>query len=229
MTNGHSIDDPFRIGKAYTIRAAANLAEVSPGTVRNWLYGTTTGDMKAVFGRKSRSSEDAAMVSFLELAEIIVVARFRRLRLKLQRIRDAHDYARGKYELTFPFAHLELRSIGGHILHEFEESQPGRGPHFVVLSAPGQYVLPGIVQDELQRFDYSDEDKLATRWYPYGRDLPVVVDPRFAGGQPTIAGRGVTVEMLKKRWKEGRESFHSIARDFRLKAPMVEAVLQRVA
>jgi uncharacterized protein (DUF433 family) len=223
------VDDPFRIGKAYTIREAAALADVSPGTVRNWLYGTTKGDMKAVFGGKTKPAEEVAMVSFLELAEVIVAARFRKLRLKLQRIRAAHDYAKKHYNLAYPFAHLELRSIGGHVLHEFEEREPENGPHFVVLSAPQQFVLPDIVDDELGRFDYSEEDKLATRWYPFGRDLPVVVDPRFGGGQPTIEGRGVTVEVLKKRWKEGKESFQSIARDFRLKAPIVEAVLQRVA
>jgi len=225
-----SIDDRFRTGKVYTIRQAADLASVSPGTVRNWLYGTTTTEgyeMSPIFGDKKGGIEETARVSFLELAELIVVARFRKVRIKLQRIRDAHSFARREWDLAYPFAHLNLTSIGGHVLREFQEEVPGQG-RFVVLSAPNQYVLPGIVENELERFDYSDADRFVTRWHPYGRDIPVVVDPHYGGGKPTIAGRGVSVEILCRRWKAG-ESFASIARDFRLRPPEVEAVLQRVA
>lgn len=230
--NGHKVDDPFRMGKAYTIREAATLADVSPGTVRNWLYGSTKGDMEPAFGQKVKASDEPAMVSFLDLAEIIVAARFRKVGIKLQRIRDAHDNARREYPaIAYPFAHLDLSSLGGHVLQnlrEYDESHPAPGPRFVVLSSLGQYVLPQLVEEETRHFEYSKEDQLATRWYQYGPDLPVVVDPRFGGGKPTIAGRGVSVEIILRRWKAG-EKIPSIAQDFRLKAPIVEAVLQRVA
>lgn len=183
--------------------------------------------MRPVFGGKEKTPDEVARVSFLELSELILAARFRKLKIKLPRIRQAHDFARREWGQEYPFAHFDLLSLGGHILRRFEETEPGPG-RFVVLTAPDQYVLPDLVEDELRRFDYNDEDRLATRWYPYGRDIPVVVDPRFAGGRPTIAGRGVTVEILRKRWKAG-ESFDSIARDFKLKPPLVEAVLRHVA
>ena len=248
-----TIEDRFRTGKVYTIRQAAVLGGVSPGTVRNWLWGSrphspdseeeeprtqpafgtplalSPYEVEPVFGSRPRTSE-IAMVSFLELSEVIVVAKFRQRKIKLQRIRDAYEFARSEWELEYPFAHLNLKSLGGHLLARFEDQRPGNGTgHLVVLSSPGQYVLPQLVQEELAHFDYSDEDKFAARWHPYGRDLPVVVDPRFAGGKPTIKGRGITVEMLYRRWTIGRESFKSIARDFHLKAADVEAVLQRVA
>ncbi|MDP2675397.1 MAG: DUF433 domain-containing protein [Dehalococcoidia bacterium] len=230
MTSVSTIDDRFRTGKAYTIRQAAYLAEVSPGTVRNWLWGSTTAygyEMAPVFGRKDKP-EEVAQVSFLELSELIVAARWRKGRIKLHRIRDAHDFARTEWNLQYPFAHLNLTTIGGHILRRFEEKYPSAGPSFVVLSSPSQYVLPDFVLDELAQFVYNEADQFAERWYRYGREIPVVVDPHYAGGKPTIAGRGVSVEILHKRWKAG-ESFKSIARDFRLKQGDVEAVLQKVA
>lgn len=225
-----TIEDLFRVGKSYTIREAANLAEVSHGTVRNWLYGAAPPSgyvMEPVFGGKEKRAEQAARVSFLELAELVVAARFRKKNLKLARIRDAHEFARNEWELSHPFAHLNLTSIGGHILARFEEETPGQG-NFVVLSSSEQYVLPHVVQEELDRFDYSEEDKFAERWHLYGRDVPIVVDPRYAGGRPTIAGRGVSVDILHRRWKAG-ESVAYIAYDFRLKRTEVEAVLQHVA
>ena len=223
------IRDRFRTGKAYTIRQAANLASVSQGTVRNWLWGSSTPQgyqMEPVFGSRAKP-EEVAQVSFLELSELIVAARFRKHHIKLARVRAAHNFARNEWSLQYPFAHLNLTSVGGHVLRRFEEENPGVGPSFVVLSSPEQYILPGLVQDELTRFDYSDDD-FAERWHPYGREIPVVVDPRFAGGRPTIKGRGISVEILHKRWKAG-ESFKSIAYDFRLAQKDVEAVLQQVA
>ena len=225
------IEDRFRTGKTYSIRQAANLAGVSQGTVRNWLYGTNAPDgyeMEPVFGAaKEKAADEPAMVSFLELSELIVAARFRKLKIKLFRIREAHDFAREEWKLQYPFAHLKLTSIGGHILHQFEEQHPGPG-RFVVLSSPQQYVLHHMVQDELERFEYSKVDQFAERWHPYGKEVPIVVDPRFAGGKPTIAGRGVSIEIVRKRWK-AHERVASIAKDFRLKPFQVEAILQHIA
>ncbi len=226
MSDDHTtIDDPFRTGKTYSVSQAAALAKVSQGTVRNWLFGGREVD--PVFGQKGRHPDQLALVSFLELSELIVAARFRKLRIQLQRIREAHDFASKQWEVDYPFAHLNLQSIGGHILSKFEEEQPARGGHFVVLSSPKQHLLPGLVSEELARFDYA-ADKFAARWFPFGREVPVVVDPRFSAGQPTIVDRGVRVEIIRKRWKAG-EPVSSIARDFELEPPQVEAVLQRVA
>jgi uncharacterized protein (DUF433 family) len=230
MKTSAVFEDQFRTGKVYTIRQAAHLAGVSQGTVRNWLFGSTPKrgySMEPVFGDKERTSE-AARVSFLELSELVIAARFRRLNIRLQRIRLAHEFARKEWKVPYPFAHFELTSIGGHILRKFEEQAPSEGPRFVVLSSPDQVVLPDLVIDETENFDYSPIDKFAERWHLFGRGIPVVVDPRFAGGEPTIEGRGVRVEILRRRWKAG-ESFADIARDFRLKPVEVEAVLQKVA
>lgn len=232
MDNVLTIDDRFRTGKAYTVRQAADLAGVSPGTVRNWLYGSSAPsgyEMEPIFGTaKAKRPEQIARLSFLELSELIVAARFRKLRIKLPRIRAGHDYAKSRWGLEFPFAHLKLTSVGGHILREFEEADPAPGGRFVVLSSPNQYVLPGIIKNELEQFDYSEEDSFAERWYPFGRDVPAVLDPRFAGGKLTIRGRGVSVDIVSKRWRAG-EKVASIASDFKLSPPDIEAVLQHVA
>ena len=232
MVKISTIDDPFRVGKAYTFREAAKLAGVSTGTVRNWLYGTTTPDgyeMQPVFEAKRQSQHEIARVSFLELSELVVAARFRHRRIKLPRIRKAHEFDRAEWEMSHPFAHLDLASLGGHILARFEEKSPDPSQgHFVVLTSSGQQVLlPELVREELARFDYA-EDSFAERWHPYGRDVPVVVDPHYAGGRPTIAGSGVSVEIIHQRWKAG-EKVAYIALDFRLRRADVEAALQHVA
>ena len=44
---------------------------------------------------------------------------------------------------------------------------------------------------------------LAAQWYPAGKSLPIVVDPRISSGVPTIKGRGVTIQVIHKRFKAG--------------------------
>ena len=85
-----------------------------------------------------------------------------------------------------------------------------------------------LVEQELSQFDYNPDDHFASRWYRYGREVPVVVDPHVAGGRPTIEGSNVSVDVIRKRWKAG-ERVAYIAHDFQLRRADVEAVLQSVA
>jgi uncharacterized protein (DUF433 family) len=171
------------------------------------------------------------MVSFVELIEIVVVARFRKgspssRSLSLERLRRAHSYAREALGVPYPFASLKLKEFGGHILHEFEAHE-GPGPGFMALDASGQWVLPGLVREEIERnIDFNGQ--FAERWFPRGRGARLVVDPRIAAGRVTIAGSGVTVETLRRRWRAG-EPIHSIAEDYELRPDAVEEILQLVA
>ena len=217
----------IRTGKAYSIAQAARLAETSPATVRRWLFGYDAPGhrMSPVFGARSRREESPVVVSFLELAEIIVVSRFRqggpsRRPLSLARMRRAHEFAREQFG-PYPFASLRLIEFGGHVLHEFEEQEPG--PRLAALDMHGQYALPQIVEQTLITFEYDGE--YVSRWYPRGKDVPIVVDPRYGGGQPTVLGRGVTVDIIRRRFKSG-QSIEFIAEDYDLEASIVQEAIR---
>ena len=222
------VSDPFRTGKAYTIAQAAALAQTSAGTIRNWLFGDPDRMEPVLIGR-SRNSHGIQRVSFLELLDLVVVARYRRWRIDLEKIREAHKFAQREWELAYPFASLNLLPLGGHVLRQYEELQKTSG-QFVVMTSPGQFVLPEIVQDAVRNFDFDSEnqDPFATRWHCYGRDVPVVVDPHFGGGMPTVEGSGVTVDIIVKRRKAG-ETKRSIANDFNLPFSTVDQVLKHAA
>lgn len=219
-------EDVFRTGKAYTIREAARLAGIYPATAKRWLHGyTAKGKVRSrpVFGHRKESP----WVSFLELAELIIVARFRQRRVTLETLRQAHQYASEAMNERFPFASLKLAQFGPHVLHQFAEANPDK-PSLVVLDLKGQYMLPTFVAEEIKHFDYNRKDELADRWYPLGPETPIVIDPHYGGGQPTIKGRGVTVNILLRRWKAG-EKIESIAENYRLDPGLVEDVLRLAA
>jgi len=186
-TNGH---ERWRTGPLYTISEAAHLANVHPTTVRRWLFGSQTASvqMQPVFGHPDRSRQ-GIIVSFLQLAEIVSVSKFRRKRISLERLRRAHRYTRHVSHLDYPFARLSLGTIGVNILAEFERQEPGAT--FLVLNPiSGQLTLPGYVEEAIETFEF--EDDLAARWFPLG--MTVTLYTRYSY-QP-IALRPETLILL---------------------------------
>jgi uncharacterized protein (DUF433 family) len=187
--------------------------------------------MAPVFGVRDA---EARRLSFLELVELVVASRFRKAddqghAIPLERIRSAHDYARKHWNLPYPFASLRLREEGGHILRDFDENEPG-GPS-LAIDVGGQWTLPGPVREEVEEhleFSTTPEDPFAIRWHPYGRRVPIVLDPQLAGGQPTVEGRGITIETLQQRHAAG-ESAASLARDYDLPIRTLRSIFDRAA
>ena len=222
----------------YTILEAAQLAGTTHATVRKWLTGySVPGHAMAPVFDKNREGQrgEPILVSFLELVEIVVVAGFRHgsssaHSISLERLRRAHEYAKREFALPYPFASLPLREAGGHVLHAFDVETPG-GPR-LALDLGGQWELPGMVRTELERLDFDKNqavvDPYPVRWFPKGRDVQIVVDPHLAAGRPTIFGRGITVDTIRRRWLHG-EPILSIANDYELEPEIVEKALQYAA
>jgi uncharacterized protein (DUF433 family) len=116
---------------------------------------------------------------------------------------------------------MRLESIGGHIVHFLRKGKSVDS--FQAMDTLEQWTLPGLLRETIDQIEYDQE--LASRWFPIGKDVPIVVDPRVSTGQPVIQGRGVTVQAIQKRFRSGlRIDF--IAKDFDMEADLVETVLQ---
>lgn len=216
----HTSDNKWRTEPLYTIAESAHLTHVSHQTIRNWLYGyrVKDRDVLPILGKQ----EKAPQVSFLQLAEILIVGGFRKNKVHINRIRDAHDFAQSQWGVEYPFASLNLEPLGGHILHRFDEEQPGVSLATLDTKLQ-QWTLPGFVLDTIHRFDY--ELEFAARWYPKGKRVPIVVDPQISAGLPTIKNRRVTIETIRKRFKaDYTPSF--IASDLKLTQNEVFAALR---
>jgi len=223
MATSTDVLNGWRTKPEYTITQAAKLAGTSSATVRRWLYGyeSERAQMRPVFGTKEKAKEANVEVSFLQLAEIVVVCRFRHRRIKLERLRRAHHYARNEFHIEYPFASLKLKTDGAHVLSVFQEREPGVS--LLSLDQYGQWTLPGDVVKTLEAFEF--EEELAARWFPLGKTVPLVIDPRYGAGRPTIPERRLTVETIYKRWKAG-QTIKFIASDFKLLPSLVETTLQ---
>ena len=217
--NGHN---GWRTQPMYSFSEAGHLAHVSASTVRNWLHGYTAqyGEVQPLF---KAPLEIGAMVSFLRLVEIVVAGNFRKAEgVSFQTVRRAYDNTRNQWNLDYPFAHLRLQALGGHIVQRLRSERPGRSVQ--ALDKPQQWTLPGLVLEMVHQLDY-DELDLASRWYPVGKMVPIVVDPRISAGLPTVLGRGVTITVIHNRFKAGQR-LKFIAQDFDLEPNIIEEAIR---
>ncbi|TAK22560.1 MAG: DUF433 domain-containing protein [Chloroflexota bacterium] len=211
----------LRSEKAYTIGQAARLAGISAATARRWL---------AAIGRDHAEVRDPdLLLSFFELIELVVFARFRAQPnpVKVERIARAHAFAGTEFGTLHPFASLKLLQLGGHVLHHFDIETAVHVADWIALDMAGHPTLPGLVQSELDRnVDY--RDGFAGVWHPRGRGVPIIVDPYIAGGRPVLEGHGITIETMQRRWAAG-ESFDELAVDYDLSRAAIERAVQAVS
>lgn len=207
----------------YAFGEAAHLVRVSPGTIRNWVLGYEGKD-RSIHPVFETPEVQSPMVSFLQLIEVAVVGRFRKShRYSLEKVRRAYGNAQQLFGLDYPFAHMKLEPLGGHIVGWMRGEEPDSS--LQALDQPQQWTLPGVVLEVIRQFDYDPVQHLAERWYPVGKDVPIVIDPRLSSGVPTLKGHGVTIENIYKRFK-ARQRINFIAQDLSVEADLVETVLQ---
>ncbi len=207
----------FRTTRLYTIGEAARFAKVTPETVRRWLFGTVDQAPVLNYG----PDREKYVVSFLELVELVIARRFRRRNVRIERIREGHDYARTELGIPYPFAWQNLAVQGGRILREFQEKNPGSP--LVELNEGQQATLPGMVLVEFEALEWAD-DEFAERWFPCGKQVPIVIDPQVGAGAPTVVGRRLTVQSIYKRRKAGY-SMTRIAKDTGMRVDDVDQIL----
>ena len=212
--------DSWRTSPIYTIPEAARLAKTSSGTVRRWIVGAETSG--PIFTSARTDSHDLAEVSFLQLVEIVVASYFRTEgRVSLDVVRQAYSNAKNLLSVEYPFASLKLEPLAGHIILRLRESSRGQG--LPAIDIPGLSTIPGFRIDVLDTIEYDTE--FATKWWPAGKHRPIVVDPRFSAGLPTIPKRRITIENIRKRWLAG-QTIEFISSDLSLEGATVEDALR---
>lgn len=216
-----NIAEKWRTQPMYSFGEAARLADVSITTVRNWFCGYTTRgdvDMPPLF---HAGPAGGSMISYLQLIETVVAARFRMVdNVHYRDVCAAYRNAKKILRVDYPFAHIKMESLGGHIIARLEGEEVGESLQY--LDSPPQWALPGLVLETIHQFQY--EGDFAAKWFPLGKEYPIVIDPRIGSGIPTIEGRGISVSTIIKRRRAGLD-IDFIAQDLELESDLVETAL----
>ena len=131
-------------------------------------------------------------VSFHTLVEFYIFYQLKESGVSTQRILKAHKDLSEMFKTPFPFAKSEIlngiNSFGKKIVFELTHGD------IIDLDSTKQLNLK-FIKSFMKKLDF-DNNNLAERLYPLGKENSVIVDPKHQFGQPTINGTNLFPETI---------------------------------
>ena len=206
--------DP-REAPAYTVAEAAQLVRVPVSTLKTWIHGEASSR-----GILILPASRPRLLAFSHVVEAFVLAAIRRGHgVSLQRVRRAIGYVKRELHVERPLIHATFKTDGVDLFVE----QWGK---LVNASKDGQVAMRGALESSLRRVDW-DRAGVAVRLFPLvrapGHEQPrsIVIDPERGFGRPTLAGKGVRVDVIVERYRAG-ESSADLAKDYRVPIDLID-------
>jgi uncharacterized protein (DUF433 family) len=233
--DGSEIADSSLLGVGlYTVPEAARLTGIPQARLRRWLRGYTYRIGEAVeasepvWRRQLPEIDGTLGLGFLDLMEARFVDEFRKAAVPWRVIRLGAERARELYGADHPFSSQRFRTDGRTIFAEIID-QTGE-PQLLDL-VKSQFAFARVIGPSLYAgIEFSNRD-MPVRWWPLGRQTPVVIDPARSFGQPIVSTAGIPTSVLADAVvAEG--SVAKVARLFRIPPQSVHAALrfeQRIA
>ncbi|MFZ5788961.1 MAG: DUF433 domain-containing protein [Acidobacteriota bacterium] len=185
----------------YAYPEAARLLRTRVVELRRWGLGYHYGrgsnrvDLPPLVRTDFPTVRRQHVLSFLDLMELGFVREFRRVGLSLQAIRKAHDIARVILgDVHHPLCLKRLETDGTTIFARLRDEDAGIEEDLLIDLLTRQHVFLEVIEPLLLKLDY--EADTVARWWPDGKDSPVVLDPKRAFGKPIVAGSGVPTSVL---------------------------------
>jgi uncharacterized protein (DUF433 family) len=142
-------------------------------------------------------------LSFLELMELRVVKALIDRGVSLQHVRRAAQLAARRFNTRHPFASQRVFTDGRNVFSAV--SHEVHAPNVVKWTDTEiEQVIAGPVFDQfLSEIEFDPTTSLAQRWWPLGREVPIVLDPSISFGAPIIVGTGLRTATLARLAREG--------------------------
>ena len=177
----------------YTPAEAGRLIGVAPARLVRWLRGhESKGTWYApLWSPEVHLDDDKTYLSFRDLLEARVAARFIEHGLSPQKVRRAIDLARdvvGERPLSTTWLKTDGRSVFLQVVKE-----DGAEPQLLDLFKR-QYAFNAVVEQSLRDIEF--DGPRPRLWWPKGRTAGVLIDPLRAFGQPIERDTSIPAEVL---------------------------------
>lgn len=208
----------------YTLARAGELLNVAPTTLEWWLEGKVTADHSyAPVLRPERTG--SKMVTWGEFVEAGYVREYRRThKVPLSHLRSFIEELRQAYGVPYPLAHYKpYVGEGRKLIIKLQERANLPVAFWLFAPVGGEAVLLPPAESFLSKVEFSREgDQWAERLHPQGKRSPVVFDPQFSYGEPTVRGirTGVLAELV-----EAGEPMEEVAEQYGLTLAGLKAAL----
>jgi uncharacterized protein (DUF433 family) len=210
--------DPREIA-TYTTVEAAHYLRVPEQTLRNWCFGRSSSDGKAVRAVIQEADTRRHLLSFVNLIELHVLDAIRRQHhVQLSSVRKAVTFLQREFKEDHPLADVQMETNGKDLFVQ----QLGK---LINVSREGQLAMRDVLDKFLQRIE-RDPNGIAVRLFPFTRnaripsesvitDAPriVAIEPTVAFGRPVIAGSRIPTVEIFERFNAG-DSFAVLADEY---------------
>jgi uncharacterized protein (DUF433 family)/DNA-binding transcriptional MerR regulator len=187
----------------YSRAEAARLLGMTPSRLRRWVSGYTYWLHYDRSDHRQRREKPPVIVtdlpaidsfialSFLELMELRVVKALIDKGVSLQHIRAAARLASERFNTEHPFASRRVFTDGRAIFSAISADEAAPDVVKWRRAEIDQLVAGGIFETFLQEIQFDPQTSLAYRWWPLGRNEPIILDPKISFGAPVVEGTAV--------------------------------------
>jgi uncharacterized protein (DUF433 family) len=208
----------------YALPQAARLLQVPSATLQWWLEGGARQghDYPPVLRVEPTGSK---MVTWGEFVEAGYLREYRRThRVPLHHLRRFIELLRERQGVPYPLAHYRpFVGEGRKLVLELQKEAGLPADLWLVVPVSDQIVLLPSAETFLSKVVFSDDDEAwAERIHPNGKASPVVLDPEYSFGEPTV--RGIRTEPLAELVEAG-EPMDAVATQFGIGLADLKAAL----
>ncbi len=211
----HRIHEP-RLGEGvYLTSDVAEILRLPYSKVRRWMIELWDNRLSDN-GRYSFGDPKNKAINFYTLIEFYTFYQLRLKGVSVQRVLNAHKTISTDLKTFYPFA-TNIRTDGKNIWYDYLDS-------LVNANGKQQLDLKVVLEPFLDKIDFG-ENNLAEIFFPLDKSKNIVVDPKRQFGQPTITGRNLRADTIKKLFVGG-ESKKNICLLYDLKPSEVDDALK---
>lgn len=185
----------------YTAADAQRLTGIPVARIRRWIrgysYETSSGVRigEPLWQSSIDNISNTLEIDFRDLTELLFVDAFRRAGLSLQQIRLGLNETRSIIGDNRPFSTAKFKTDGNTIF--IESAREAEEPALIDLLKK-QHVFHRFVAPTFKTLDF--EDNIPIRWWPIGKNQPVLIDPNRSFGRPIVQS-GVATDILADSYK----------------------------
>jgi uncharacterized protein (DUF433 family) len=205
----------------FTIDEAAHHLGLPRTTLNDWTH-RQAGPAPLVHRIFNPSAPRAASLPFVAVIEAHILRAFRELGLSAQGLRDSVANLRRMLHDDYALATRQVATDGVDLLVNM--AQHG-APAEWTRAIDSQIAIKEVIEDYLKFVSWGGDRyprRLRLKTYQ-GAD--VIIDPRFAFGQPVLERQKIRVEDILDSFWAG-EGYMTIAKEFGVRADEVEAVVR---
>lgn len=196
---------------------------VTPAGIRRWAYGYhRRGIVYQSAIPSEQFSRHTGTLSFLELIEVMFIASSLASGLTWPMVREAAQVAAKLTNEPHPFAHRKWFADPAGLYMKLGTDS---GEEILVeMAGHAQIAMEDLLKVYLKQIRFNRVSGIADGWFPLGPDVPVMVDPLYSFGLPTVSG-GVRTDILAGHHRGG-DTVEQIAFWYAVPEHEVEAAIK---